>query len=193
MSVRCWHNHFWLRGLTARPTNCSLQCLSRPKKAGLAVTWLAVQKSRKAPPFGQDNFKIETFYFSTGNYTHMYFKLSHEVFRGYCILFRLLQSCNFCVSTLNLLKYIFKENSVTLGMFKQVDWKIRDCDAEFNNTVLKVLLGCANRFACFQSVTASLLKATRMRKSSPKHIDKIFSRLNKYEHCGNFYIVFLVG
>jgi len=43
-----------------------------------------------------------------------------------------------------------------------VDGKIRDCDAEFNNMLLEVLLSCANRFACYQSVTAWLSKATRM-------------------------------
>lgn len=97
MSVRCWHNHFRLRGPTVRPTICSLQCLSRPKKAGLAVMLLASSKRGKDPPFGQGNLRTETISFSTGNCTHMDFKLSQGVFRGYHVLFRLLQSCNLCV------------------------------------------------------------------------------------------------
>lgn len=64
----------------------------------LAVTLLAAQRSRKALPFGYGNLKIETFYFSTGNDSHMYFQLPREVFRGCSVLFRLLQS--FCVISL---------------------------------------------------------------------------------------------
>lgn len=103
----------------------------------------------------------------------MYFKLSREVFRGYCILFRLLQSCNFSVYTYTVSRLSLFNlflNKIASHLVCSNRWTGEsETDAEFNNMVLKVLLSCANTCACAQTVTARLLKATRMRKILPKH------------------------